>query len=155
MPAEKSAGNMDISFWLGVVALALAIPLGVASNLLTTKVIAYLEKRKLLKSHRTKRQALVVFNRIKAFKEGKRDRYSFYMILASSAVCCCVIASTLILLNCIRTDLSFEIRMIVFLLALIAALMTMALLAGIYETARQIERFDDYKAEFEKRWGVE
>jgi hypothetical protein len=135
--------------------LALAIPLGVASNLLTARVIAYLEKRKLLKSHRTKRQALVVFNRIKAFKEGKRDRYPFYMILASSAVCCCVIASTLILMGSIQQDLSFEIRMIVFLLALIAALMTVALLAGIYETARQIERFDDYKAEFEKRWGVE
>jgi hypothetical protein len=78
----EKVGNMDISLWLGVAALALAIPLGVASNLLTARVIAYLEKRKLLKSHRTKRQALVVFNRIKAFKEGKRDRYPFYMILA-------------------------------------------------------------------------
>jgi uncharacterized membrane protein len=58
-------------------------------------------------------------------------------------------------MDSIQQDLSFEIRMIVFLLALIAALMTVALLAGIYETARQIERFDDYKAEFEKRWGVE
>jgi hypothetical protein len=27
------------------------------------------------------------------------------------------------------------------------------LLFGIYETARQIERFDDYKTEIEQRWG--
>jgi ABC-type Co2+ transport system permease subunit len=146
---------MDISLWLSVTALALAIPLGVASNLLTAQVIAYLEKRRLLKSHRTKQQALIVFNRIKAFKEGRRDRYPFYLILASSAACCSVIASTLILVACIQQDLSFETRIAVALFALIGALMTIVLLGVIYETARQIERFDDYKAEFEKSWGVE
>jgi hypothetical protein len=39
------------------------------------------------------------------------------------------------------------------LFAAISALMMLLLLTGIYETARQIERFDDYKAEFEQRWG--
>ena len=75
-------------------------------------------------------------------------------ILSSSAVCCSIIAATLILIDVIQQDFSFEIRMILFLLALIAVLMTITCLAGIYEHARQIERFDDYKAEFEKRWGA-
>jgi hypothetical protein len=141
--------------WLGITFFVLSVPASIAANLLTPRIIAYLEKRKLLKSHRTERQARVVFNRIKAFKEGKRDRYPFYIILASSAVCCFVIASTLIFVECIQQDLSFEIRVVIFLFAVIAVLMTIALLAGIYETARQIERFDDYKAEFEQRWGAE
>jgi len=29
----------------------------------------------------------------------------------------------------------------------------MLFLTAIYETARQIERFDEYKAELEQRWG--
>jgi hypothetical protein len=33
------------------------------------------------------------------------------------------------------------------------ALLAVACVAGIYETARQLERFDDYKREFEERWG--
>jgi len=40
-------------------------------------------------------------------------------------------------------------------MALMAVLMTIAALAGVYEHARQIERFDDYKKEFEARWGAE
>jgi hypothetical protein len=31
--------------------------------------------------------------------------------------------------------------------------MMLLLLIGIYETARHIERFDDYKTEIEQRWG--
>jgi hypothetical protein len=38
-------------------------------------------------------------------------------------------------------------------LACVVALMSIGLLAGLYETARQLERFDDYKKEFEERWG--
>jgi hypothetical protein len=45
--------------------------------------------------------------------------------------------------------------MVIGLIALIAILMTVAALAGIYEHARQIERFDDYKEEFEASWGAE
>ena len=32
-------------------------------------------------------------------------------------------------------------------------MMAVLLLTGIYETARHLERFDDYKKEFEERWG--
>jgi Na+-transporting NADH:ubiquinone oxidoreductase subunit NqrE len=77
------------------------------------------------------------------------------MILASSAVCCSIFAATLILIGITRQDFSFEIRMVLSLMALMAVVMTIAALAGIYEHARQIERFDDYKKEFEARWGAE
>jgi uncharacterized membrane protein affecting hemolysin expression len=42
---------------------------------------------------------------------------------------------------------------IVLLLAIIAILFVLIFLSSIYETSRQLARFDDYKAEFEKRWG--
>jgi hypothetical protein len=42
----KSEMDIDLGFWVGITALVLAIPLGIASNLLTSRLIAYLEKRK-------------------------------------------------------------------------------------------------------------
>ena len=40
------------------------------------------------------------------------------------------------------------------LLAVMASLIALLLLIGIYDTARKIERFDDYKEEVEKLWGI-
>ena len=144
--------------WLElVIGMFLGIPVaylvGILAHMHAIRFGRFLDNRKLLKKTKTKQQALLIFNRIKAFKEGRRDRYPFYMILSSSAVCCSIIAATLILCLVIQQDSSFETRVILSLLVLIAVLMTIACLAGIYEHARQIERFDDYKAEFEKRWG--
>jgi hypothetical protein len=42
---------------------------------------------------------------------------------------------------------------IVAALAALAMAFSLILLAAIYDTSRQIERFDDYKKEFEHRWG--
>jgi hypothetical protein len=55
---------MHIGDWLGLVSLVLAIPLGITSSLLTTSLVSYLEKRKLLKTHRTKEQELAAYKRI-------------------------------------------------------------------------------------------
>ena len=158
---DKGKATEDLSsvHWLElVIGMFLGIPVaylvGILAHMHAIRFGHFLDNRKLLKKAKTKQQALLIFNRIKAFKEGRRDRYPFYMILSSSAVCCSIIAATLILIDVIQQDFSFEIRMILFLLALIAVLMTITCLAGIYEHARQIERFDDYKAEFEKRWGA-
>ena len=144
--------------WLElVIGMFLGIPVayivGILAHMHAIRFGHFLDNRKLLKKAKTKQQALFIFNRIKAFKEGRRDRYPFYLILSSSAVCCSIIAATLILSLVIQQGFSFEARMVLSLLALIAVLMTIACLASIYEHARQIERFDDYKAEFKKRWG--
>ena len=45
------------------------------------------------------------------------------------------------------------LTLISLLVALILAMLAVASLAAIYETARQLERFEDYKKEFEERWG--
>jgi hypothetical protein len=50
-------------------------------------------------------------------------------------------------------DLWWENRIVLFLFAMLIAILSLICFAGIYETARQIERFDDYEAEFKKKWG--
>jgi hypothetical protein len=93
--------KMDID-WVGVViGLVLAIPLSIAANLLTPRWISFLEKRKLIKRHKTRQQALQIYNRIRAFKEGRRDKYPFYLLLASSAVICAIAASTITSSSCL------------------------------------------------------
>jgi hypothetical protein len=151
---------MDDQFWLGVIiTLIVGFPgayvIGLFANMHAPRLAHFLESRKLLKKTKTRRQALAGFNRIKAFREGRRDRYTYYMLLASGAQICAIFASTLFLVISIHSyDIPISIEyLIVLLFAVIAVLLMLLFLTAIYETARQIDRFDDYKAEFEKRWG--
>jgi hypothetical protein len=144
--------NIDIALWIGVASLVLAVPLAVIGNLISPRVASYLERRQLIKARRTKAQALRIYNRIRAFREGTRDRYPYYILLASSAVLCAVASSTIVVVVVLISP-SFEPGAVFLLIALLLALLAVAFLAGIYETARQLERFDDYKKEFEDRWG--
>jgi uncharacterized membrane protein YoaT (DUF817 family) len=97
-----------------------------------------------------------VFNRIKDFRTGKRDRYAFYILFGTASVICAIFAATLFLIVSIQNGatypLSIEYGMVV-LVAIIAILFGIIFLTGIYETARQLERFDEYKAELEATWG--
>ncbi len=91
--------KLDIGLVFGIVALVLAIPLGVAANVLTPRLLASLEKRKLVTQGRNREQELRTYRHIKALREGKKDKYPYYMVLASSSVLCGVISSTLVLLG--------------------------------------------------------
>jgi len=69
---------MDSQFWLGViVTIVVGLPgaygIGILANMHTPRLVHFLESRKLLKKHKTRQQALRVFNRIKAFRDGTRD----------------------------------------------------------------------------------
>jgi hypothetical protein len=101
---------------------------------------------------KTKEQAFLIFKRVRAFKERKKDRYPYYLILACFAIMCAVASATIFLTIWVH----FEVQHYVFgpalLLAGIVALVGVVLVFGIFETARQIDRFDDYKAELKKQW---
>jgi hypothetical protein len=148
--------GLDLSAWISIIALILIIPAGIASNLLTPRFVSYLGRRRLIKTHKTKQQALQFFNRIKAFREGTKDRYAYYILLASSGIMCVVGGSMFIIIfsiaNYDKSSVSVEYFFIVVIGAL-AMVIGFLLLSGIYETARQLERFDDYRKEFENRWG--
>jgi hypothetical protein len=143
---------MDLSGWIGVIALALAVPLGVASHLLAIRFTSFLERRKLIKTHKTRQQALQGYERIKAFHEGRRDKYPYYMLLMGAAVLLGIAASTVVIVTVVISP-ALEIILMCFGAAAILEMASVVLLAGLYATARQLERFDDYKKEFEKQWG--
>ncbi len=114
----------------------------------------FLHHRKLLKTRKTRQQALRAFNRIKAFRAGNGDKYAYYILLATSATICAAIASNLSLTIIIVKDFPPAFPIAIPAIIALLAIMTMLLcLATIYETARQLERFDGYKTEFEARWG--
>jgi hypothetical protein len=144
----KSEIVVDLGFWMGITALALAIPLGIASNLLTSRLVAYLERRRLIKTHKTREQAIQTYKRIKAFREGRRDKYPYYMMLVSLAIICAIAASTIIIVLCLVLP-RFEIAILWGTSAFILSILGALFLVGFYETSRQLERFDDYTKEFE------
>jgi uncharacterized membrane protein (DUF485 family) len=152
--------NQDVWVWVGLVlTLILGLPgayiMGVLGNLHTPRWSQYLQSRNLLKTHKSKQKALLVFNRIKDFHEGKRDKYPFYILLASGAIISTTLGYILILLVLIEnhgTPVAPECG-IILIISAGAFVIAAVLLTSIYETSRQLERFDDYKAEFEQRWG--
>jgi hypothetical protein len=94
---------MGTEFWAGViVTLIVGIPvayvIGLFANMHAPKLALFLESRKLLKRANTRKQALVAYNRIKDFRENRRDRYPYYMLLASAATMCAILAAVLLLM---------------------------------------------------------
>jgi hypothetical protein len=79
---------MGREFWLGVIiTLIVGIPgaylIGILANLHTPRLIEFLDRRKLLKTHKTKKQALRVFNRIKNFRSGKKEIDIQFIVLSA------------------------------------------------------------------------
>jgi preprotein translocase subunit SecG len=152
---------VDISVWLGIVFFALSIPMGIATNMLTPRLVAYLEKRKLVKSNRTKEQDIATYRSIEAFKNGTRDRYATYIGIAVLSIFSAIGGYTCIVLWVLKYGDMPETSPLpdhlpsLFLGFLAGAffVLSLVLLLIIAVTARRIERFDEYTAELRKKWG--
>jgi hypothetical protein len=154
----EALANVDwLTLVLGIIlGIPVAYVIGVLAHMHTPKFVHYLESRKLLKTHKTRQQAIAVFNRVRSFHDGRRDRYAFYIICAVGSVLSGLVATICftVFFNQVH-DIPISIDYAFFLLlAVVGTLVAVILLEGIYETARQLERFNDYKAEFEARWGA-
>ena len=74
--ATVFSGHIDwglVGLLATIGAVILAIPLSIVGNLLTRKVDAFLERRKLTKTNRSKEQELANYKRVEAFKNGTRE----------------------------------------------------------------------------------
>jgi UDP-N-acetylmuramyl pentapeptide phosphotransferase/UDP-N-acetylglucosamine-1-phosphate transferase len=152
--APVSSGHIDWSLIASVVSLVLVIPLGIASNLLTPLLIAYLQKRKLVKTNRSKEQELANYKRVEAFKNGTRDRYSFYILAAVAAVISSVgLATCLVLLALQNWNLFDHLNPVLLILAVFLGVFAVLFMDVIAETARHIEQFEQYQAEIRRKWG--
>jgi hypothetical protein len=58
--------RLDVGAWVGIIALILAIPVGVMSHVLGHRFLVQLDKRKLVRGDATRQQAIRVYNRIKS-----------------------------------------------------------------------------------------
>jgi hypothetical protein len=144
---------MDLGTWISVIALALVIPLGVATNLLTPKVVSYLERRRILKTHRTKAQELAAHARAKSFKDGRSDKYAYFLLAAGLANVCVVTASTIVIVYFLKFEVVVLVPSPILVLAAafyVCGLFLLALIAGL---SRRIDRFKEYEDEIRKKWG--
>jgi hypothetical protein len=153
---------MDVGAWVGIIALALAIPLGVISAVLSQPVLRYLERRKLVKVNATKQQAIRAYNLVKSFHNRTRDRYPYYLQLTGWAVIFAVASATcIILIALIKPDIQLfgqvepvgSLVVGLFVGAVACASISGLLMLVLYGTARNLDRFDDYKRELEQQWG--
>ncbi|WP_338833294.1 hypothetical protein [Bradyrhizobium septentrionale] len=151
---------MSVGDWIGIVSLVLVIPLGIATNLLTPRFVAYLERRKLIKSIRSKEQEIKAYHRVKAFKDGIRDKYPHYILLATLCVCFELIAVMLALVAFVNFPISIADFFTVQPARLILGVLTggffvlgFGFLAIISDTERRLEKFDEYTAEVRRKWG--
>jgi hypothetical protein len=152
--APVSNGHIDWSLVASVVSLILVIPLGIASNLLTPLLIAYLQKRKLIKANRSKEQELANYKRVEAFKNGTRDRYPFYILIATAAAISAVGSATCLILLALQNWNVFDfLNPVLLLLAVLLPVFAILFMVVIAETARHIEQFEHYQAEIRKKWG--
>ena len=135
-----------------LLSIPLGIASGIASNLLTPRLLRFLENRKLIKRTKSKQQALQHYERIKALREGRQDKYAYYVLLAGLSVLSAIASSTIFICIFISPPF-FELFVVWLLTALLLALLSVIFLAGIYETSRRIIQFDRYKAELEEQWG--
>jgi hypothetical protein len=153
---------MDVGAWVGIIGIVLAVPVGVMSHVLGQRFSAHLEKRKLVRGDATRQQAIRAYHRIKSFHNRTRDRYPYYLMLAGWAVICAVGSATcIILIALIKPDIQLlgpvepvgPLVVVLLVLAVAFALFAVLLMLTLYATARQLDRFDDYKAELEQQWG--
>lgn len=70
------AKRMDASFILG---LAIAIPVGILTNLLTPVVSGWLEARGKKRSLKSKRSELETYELVQSLVQGKRDKYLYVL----------------------------------------------------------------------------
>jgi hypothetical protein len=138
--------------WSLLLGLALSVPLSIIANILTPRLIAYLERRRLIKTNKTREQAQRIYERIKDFREGKRDRYVSYLLLATCAIISSIVGATLVLVL-ISVPASFDARMTGGLCVFLAFLFSAIFLISIYTTADRIANFDSYERQHKKLWG--
>jgi hypothetical protein len=151
---------VDISIWLGIAFFLLSIPMGIATNMLTPRFVSYLEKRKLIKSNRSREQDIAAYRSIEAFKNGSRDKYASYIAMSALSVIFAMGGATCVLLLALKygtlvEDTVLQHQPVFFLsfLTFVFLLLSFLFLAIIIGTARRIDRFAEYTAEIRKKWG--
>src|ERR1700687_2762731 len=95
--------TMDWGALIGLISLALSIPLGVASIFVYRWFERTLEKRKLTKSNESRQQAIREYDLIKELHNGTRDKYAHYLQLVGWSTIFSLISSTMAMIFAINS----------------------------------------------------
>jgi hypothetical protein len=145
---------MTVGDWIGVVALVLSVPLGIASSLLAPRVAAYFDQRKLAKTNQAKATALRHYEWVRALKDGERDRYAYYIFMAGLSTVLAVAAGTnVIAMMLVNLNMDNPLFMVWLVVVVACITFSLAFLVAGHETSRRVDLFDEYKAELETKWG--
>ena len=94
---------MDWGALIGLISLALSIPLGVVSIFVYRWFERTLEKRKLTKSHESRQQAIREYDLIKELHNGERDKYAHYLQLVGWSTIFSLMSSTMAIILAVNS----------------------------------------------------
>jgi hypothetical protein len=139
---------LELNFWLG---LALSIPLSILANVFTPKLLSYLERRKILKTHRTRSKEKEMVERAREFKSGKRDKYAYYFLCALGSIFFMIVGSSVTLVLLLTSP---NLDNLLIGVAVIAASLVLcaSLFMSIHITGYNIDNFADCERRFKERW---
>src|ERR1700731_1487130 len=155
------------SFWGGIVVTAiLSIPIGILANFVYYRLVSYLDSRKITSQQKSRKRALqfdVIINDLRA---GRRDRYAYMLrmiigILGGAVIAFTNISVGLAILALVPLEANFEIHQLRPILIIVVLFGASMFGVFIMKSATQrfrsisnaLEKYDDYKADFDKRWG--
>lgn len=150
----------DPAFWITLAINAVVtLVLGVVAILITPvtvrRMISLLERRRTSRSLKQKTQELADYRRIKAFHEGKKDRYFFYVYVGTISIGFAVMAATCFIvtvLHTMREHYFLDGVIMGFVVGIICVLISVLSLVGMQYTAANLEKFDDYERRVKERW---
>lgn len=149
--------TVDLGAWIGLIALVLAIPLGVASISVYNWLMRTLERRRLVKANETKEQAIRAYKRIRGFRIGTKDKYAYYLMTVGwaiiSGMISCAASVVIILMPETPTDIPDLVQLILLLTVVGGAVCAVLLLVSLYGIERRLENFEAYQAEVIDQWG--
>jgi hypothetical protein len=149
---------MDVGAWIGLAALVLAIPLGVASIFVYNGLMRQLQQRRLTRANETREQAIRTYKRIVAFRNGTKDKYAYYLMTVGWASVFAVASGAAAIAIFLKFPAPSEIpdlgELALLLIAIGCFVSAIVLLLVMYDTERKLENFAAYKSDMEKQWGV-
>jgi preprotein translocase subunit SecY len=149
MGASNTVDWLTLLFGV-VLGIPVTFIIHILANLFHPRLVAFLDSRRIAKIRRSKTQALSAYTRIKAFHDGTRDRYPFYIMLSSASVISAIAASTCIV---IIFTLKPDDPTYLIILAIFFALLMFLWLAVVQGTEHATEHFDEYRKQVERQWG--
>jgi hypothetical protein len=148
------------NIWVQLAAnAALTLVLGVVAILITPvaarAIIALFERQRTSHSLKRKTRELADYARIKAFHEGKKDKYFFYVYVGTISIGFAIMAATSFIVTIIymsKENYFLDGVIVGYLVGIICVLISILSLAGLQYTATNLEKFDEYEKRVKERW---